>query len=132
MPLYVCSAPPGLIAESAKPEIAEDVTRIHCEVTGAPRTFVHVFFMEQEAAEGALLQGNIRHGRTEEQKQNMRTQMATAITSRAGLDDDAVKVATIDVPASWVMEGGDILPEPGEEDAWMEKHLAKTAVENAS
>lgn len=29
---------------------------------------------------------------------------------------------TVDVPARWVMEGGEVLPEPGEEEAWLAKH----------
>ena len=127
MPLYLCHSPPGKIPEAAKPDIAEDVTRIHCDLTGAPRTFVHVFFFERDELDGVLLQGNIRHGRTDEQKTEMRAQMTDSIVSRAGLDGNTVTVNLVDVPASWVMEGGDILPEPGEEDAWMERHLAKTA-----
>lgn len=126
MPLYICNTPPGRIPESAKPGIAEDVTRIHCDVTDAPRTFVHVFFMEQDEADTVLLQGNIRGGRTDEQKADMRAQMKAAIIAQAGLAEETVMVNTVDVPASWVMEGGDILPEPGEEAAWMERHLAKT------
>lgn len=125
MPLYICNAAAGVIPQEAKPDIAEDVTRIHCEVTGAPRAFVHVFFNENAEGEAIHLQGNIRHGRTEDQKTDMRGQMKHAIMTRAGLSEDGVTVATNDVPASWVMEGGDILPEPGEEDAWMERHLAK-------
>ena len=35
-----------------------------------------------------------------------------------------VSVVTVDVPARWVMEGGDILPEPGDEAAWIAKHGA--------
>ena len=33
-----------------------------------------------------------------------------------------VGVGTVDVPASWVMEGGELLPEPGEEAEWLERH----------
>jgi hypothetical protein len=29
-------------------------------------------------------------------------------------------VALVDVPARWVMEGGAIMPEPGQEAAWLE------------
>ena len=42
---------------------------------------------------------------------------------------DANAVLTADTPASWVMEGGDILPEPGEEEAWLAKHNAKLAAQ---
>jgi hypothetical protein len=38
-----------------------------------------------------------------------------------------VSMATRDVEAKWVMEGGDLLPEPGEEAAWLERHNQKLA-----
>ena len=43
----------------------------------------------------------------------------------AGLGD--IDMATQDIPASWVMEGGDLLPEPGEEEAWLRAHNEKMA-----
>ena len=36
MPLYICNAAKGAIDDAAKPKIAADITRVHCEVTGAP------------------------------------------------------------------------------------------------
>lgn len=44
MPLYMCNAVKGTISDHAKQMIATDITDIHCNVTGAPRSFVHVFF----------------------------------------------------------------------------------------
>lgn len=136
MPLYVCNAKPGAIPEEAKPGIAEDVTRIHCDVTDAPPTFVHVFFFENadHAPLGdntAFLFGSIRAGRTDAQKAQIRQEMHEAIHTRSGVPMDEIMVHTADTPASWVMEGGDLLPEPGEEEAWLAKHEAKMAAANA-
>ena len=47
----------------------------------------------------------------------------------AELDPATVTMGTVDVPAKWAMEGGDIMPEPGEEDAWFAAHAAKAAKE---
>lgn len=132
MPLYVCNAKAGAIPDSAKPGIAEDVTRIHCDVTGAPPTFVHVFFFEdaphQPLGENtAFLFGSIRSGRTDEQKAQIRSEMHQAVHDRAGIPMGEIMVHTVDTPASWVMEGGDLLPEPGEEEAWLAAHEAKMA-----
>lgn len=33
-----------------------------------------------------------------------------------------LQVDLTDVPASWLMEGGRIVPEPGEEAAWLAGH----------
>ena len=39
-----------------------------------------------------------------------------------GRERAEVGVATVDVPSKWIMEGGELLPEPGEEAAWLAKH----------
>ena len=132
MPLYVCNARAGVIPQEAKPAIAKDVTDIHCEVTDAPPTFVHCFFFEDAphtplGDADALIFGSIRAGRTDAQKAEIRERMAASLVEHAGLAADKVMVMTTDTPASWVMEGGDLLPEPGEEAAWLERHEAKLA-----
>lgn len=127
MPLYVCNSVPGAIAESVRASIAKDVTDIHCEITGAPSTFVHVFFFEdapQQPLHGrsAVLFGNIRAGRTDTQKRTMIDRMRRSICRHSGLTIDEVIVETTDVPAGWVMEGGTLLPEPGDEEQWLAVH----------
>lgn len=132
MPLYICNAAKGAIAPEAKANIAKDITDIHCDVTGAPPAFVHVFFFDGEpfplVGDAAVqLRGSIRAGRTTEQKATMREQMTQSVTTHAGVAADSVATELVDVPASWVMEGGDLLPEPGEEDDWLKAHEAKLA-----
>ena len=132
MPLYLCNARPGAISDDVKAGIADDITRIHCDVTDAPPTFVHAFFFEAGLASDigdktVALHGNIRAGRTEAQKQDIMDQMRDAVHARTGINRDQIVMTVGDVPASWVMEGGDILPEPGEETAWLEAHAAKAA-----
>lgn len=132
MPLYTCNAKAGAIPAEAKAKIASDLTRIHCDVTGAPPQFVHVFFFEDRdnpplGAASAMLFGQIRHGRTDAQKAQICAEMREAIHKRSGLSLNEINMATHDTPASWVMEGGDILPEPGEEEAWLAAHEAKPA-----
>ncbi|QFT78753.1 tautomerase family protein [Erythrobacter sp. THAF29] len=137
MPLYTCNSKPGTIPAEAKHKIASDVTRIHCDVTGAPAKFVHVFFFEDAPMpplgdKQAMLYGQIRHGRTDEQKAQICAKMKASVCAHARLGDEAVHAFTTDTPASWVMEGGDILPEPGDEEAWLAAHEAKLAGENAT
>lgn len=134
MPLYMCNAPKGTIDDAAKPKIAADITRIHCDVTGAPPEFVHAFFVEDAAApplaeKQAMLFGSIRSGRTDAQKAQIIAEMRQSVARHAGLDLDTIGMATTDVPASWVLEGGAIMPEPGEEAEWMAKHHPKSAAE---
>ena len=127
MPLDMCNSLKGTIPEEAKSKIAADITNIHCDVTDAPPTFVHAFFVEDApqlplSGNRVFLMGSIRDGRTEEQKQTLVDQMKQSINTHAGVPLDEIMMATIDVPASWVMEGGDILPEPGEEEEWLKAH----------
>lgn len=127
MPLYICNAVKGVIPESAKHKIAEDITDIHCEITGAPRTFVHVFFFEDAPqlpinGKSVFLFGSIRAGRTGAQKSSLMGRMKASIFTHAGIPMDDIIADTTDVPANWVMEGGDVLPEPGEEEAWRATH----------
>ena len=127
MPLYICNAVKGVIPEEAKRKIAADITDIHCEITGAPRTFVHVFFFEDAPqlpidGKSVFLFGSIRAGRTDGQKSNLLNRMKASIFAHAGIAIEDIIADTTDVPASWVMESGDVLPEPGEEEAWLATH----------
>lgn len=127
MPLYRCSIAEGLTSLEQRARIAEELTRIHCEVTGAPPNFVHAFFAEDTTGtlpEGkrVFVLGSIRSGRTPEQKEKLAAEMRRAIAGIADLGEHEVAVVTADVPARWVMEGGALLPEPGEESEWLAPH----------
>ena len=127
MPLYMCNAVKGVIPESAKRKIATDITDIHCEITGAPRTFVHVFFFEDAPqlpinGKSVFVFASIRAGRTDTQKSDLASRIKASIHAHAGVPLCDIIADTTDVPASWVMEGGDVLPEPGEEAAWLAAH----------
>ena len=135
MPLYVCNARKGAISHEAKEKIAADITHIHCEVTDAPPDFVHAFFFEESddptlGDKSAVLHGNIRHGRNDEQKAEIVEHMRESIHAHSGLPKDEITATTSDTPASWVMEGGELLPEPGEEAEWMEALQAKLEAGN--
>ena len=50
------------------------------------------------------------------------TGMRRAAAEILSLNRDDVVMSTRDVAAKWVMEGGELLPEPGEEAAWLKRH----------
>jgi phenylpyruvate tautomerase PptA (4-oxalocrotonate tautomerase family) len=125
MPLYRCAIPAGALTGEQKAAIADDITTVHCEVTGAPATFVHVFYFDAApGTEGYEVQGSIRAGRTEQQHADIHRRIRDAFVAVAGASPDGVRIATTELPASWVMEGGEIMPEPGEEEAWLARHAA--------
>lgn len=125
MPFYHAIVRPGLLSEPARQAFAGDVVDIHCGVTGAPRSFVHVLVSEDDRGKltngrSAEVAGTIRAGRSAEQKSEIATRVSAALADRAGVDADTVHTTSRNIDASYTMEGGVLLPEPGspEEDAW--------------
>ena len=65
MPFYQFTVPSGGATLQHKAEIAEAVTKVHAEVTGAPSAYVHCAFTEVEA-EFALWDLHVREGKISE------------------------------------------------------------------
>ncbi len=127
MPLYICAAEKGAIPAESKGLIAKEVTRVHCEITGAPPSFVHCFFLDKGDTQFSLLGhvfdssiqtpivlfGNLRAGRSEETKDRVVDDMCAGVASILGVPRDQIDMATQDIPAKWVVEGGGWKSPPG-------------------
>jgi phenylpyruvate tautomerase PptA (4-oxalocrotonate tautomerase family) len=127
MPLYRCVVAEGVTTEEQRARIAKEIVRIHCAVTGAPPSFVHAFFSEASRGElpdgrAAVVLGAIRSGRTDEQKARIVAELTGVIAGVLRRPPADVEVVTADVPSKWNMEGGVLMPEPGEEAEWLERH----------
>ena len=127
MPLYRCATRQGLTTVEQRAKIAKEVVRVHCDVTDAPPSFVHAFFNEVSSAEmpggkAAFVLGTIRWGRTDEQKARIVSELGASVARILDLRREEIEVVTVDVPSRWNMEGGELLPEPGEEAAWLARH----------
>ena len=129
MPTYVCSAAIGRLTPVQKAEIVRGITAIHHEETGAPRYLVQVIFYDVAPgshyvagqlapADQIWVRGDIRGGRTNEQKSQMLRRIMQGVGRASGADDDAVWVYLSEIPATNVAEYGRVLLPPGEEDAW--------------
>ncbi len=123
MPLYICSSRKNALDDKAKQEIAKSITNIHCSVTGAPASFVHAFFFEDSRQfplndKELIVRGTIRRGRSDQQKTEIKQAVNAALVKHSNADEHQVESLIRETPASWVMEGGEIMPEPGEEDEW--------------
>lgn len=132
MPLYRTLVTPGLLGLPQREAFANDVTDVHCDVTGAPPSFVHVLYAEDSDGRlddgcRALVFGTIRAGRTPAQKAEIVDRLTLALAGHAGADPQSIQVVTMDIDASYTMEGGELLPEPGsaEEAEW--KRLGASA-----
>ena len=122
MPVYQCSIADARLDDAKRQQIATEITRVHCESTGAPPDFAHVLFVDAPESAGPSVLGTIRAGRPDALKAGMAAGIAEAVAKTLGAEPERVRVHLLEVPASWVMEGGAILPEPGEEAAWLARH----------
>ena len=131
MPFYTlaCRRP---LPQETRESIANAVTDTHCNVTQAPPEFVNVAFMDgHPVRDGKAIGviGNVRSGGNRDASllDELQQQIHCNVAAAAELSEDEISVRLIGVPASWIMEGGKILPEPGSEEAWLERqHGEKT------
>ena len=124
MPLYRVFTQSNELDQQTKESVAKSITDTHCGLTGAPKEFVHVFYIESDdVAKGTVeVLGAIRAGRSDEVKNGIIGKIEDAILSVADVTRDKIKVSLMGVVAKWVMEAGAIMPEPGQEAEWFAKH----------
>lgn len=121
MPHYRCIIPQDALTFDQRQEIALAFTDIHCGSTGAPRSFVSVTFIETPPGETSefgteyYLDGGNRAGRSEEVKRQLLADLTDAFGKIANVPTEQIPGRITENPASWTMEGGFVLPEPGQE-----------------
>ena len=131
MPVYRCNTPAGTLTQDQRNQIAKAFTDVHCNFTNAPRKFVQVLFFEtpQGADTGYptphFIDGGNRAGRSSETKQAILEGLTEVLSRIGNLSRDSIGGKITEGPASWSMEGGQILPEPGQEGAeWYTEQTA--------
>src|SRR3984893_335764 len=123
MPTYFCRTLEGRLTAEQKREIAGAITRVHCEVTGAPSFFAQVIFQEVKPGNyfvgGAPLRhdplfvyGLIRSGRAAVDKSRMIALMSTPVGDVANVENSrSVWVYVGELPPRQMIEFGHLLPE---------------------
>jgi phenylpyruvate tautomerase PptA (4-oxalocrotonate tautomerase family) len=130
MPTYVCSLPSGSCTDDQKAAIAGAISQIHSEETGAPAFFVQVVIEEKMPSERFLggsrvsghiwIRGDIRAGRTEQQRERMGLRIMQEVGRITGVGNDDIWVYLCNLAPTDMVEYGHVLPKPGEEKAWYE------------
>ncbi|WP_158810927.1 tautomerase family protein [Beijerinckia sp. L45] len=130
MPTYVCTARSGSSSDQQKEAIAKAISHAHSEATGAPSYFVQVVFDEKGAADRFLggqpadrhiwIRGDIRAGRTAEQRGRLMLQIMRDVSAIAGVPETGIWVYLCNLVPTDMVEYGHVLPAPGEEEAWFE------------
>ena len=123
MPVYSITSEKKL-AKDIKKKIVDLFTDAHCSIMIAPEQFVHVFFSDGMPLTGKrslYIHANVRKGREQHKIDTLKTTLITECARILNVNEDKVHVNLLEINAKWVMEGGHIMPDPGEEDEWMEK-----------
>ena len=123
MPLYNLACRQSLPAPTRQ-KVATAITEAHCRVTDAPPEFVNVVFMDGYPLPSRQLVsvlGGVRTGgnRTPESIEKLKLALHEAIAGAIGQELDAVGISLVGVPSHWIVEGGEVMPEPGAEAEWM-------------
>lgn len=128
MPIYTCTTTESTLSTQTKKALAREIGSIHSEINHVPSTYVNVVFHELPAesvytdgvlANPVLVSGWIREGHPRAAVNRLATEIAVAVTRIAGVPAERVLVVFESSPASFAVEGGRVLPEPGEEAAWI-------------
>jgi phenylpyruvate tautomerase PptA (4-oxalocrotonate tautomerase family) len=128
VPVYTCTTTESTLSAQTKKALAGEIGAIHSEINHVPSTYVNVVFHElpadsvytdAEPASPVLVNGWIREGHPKTEVTRLATEIAAAVTRIAGVPAERVLVVFESSPASFAVEGGRVLPEPGEEAAWI-------------
>jgi len=130
MPTYVCVVKAGLLNNLQKHRIAAAITRLHSETTGAPTWLVQVVIDENEQRQRYLggqraehqiwIRGDIRAGRTSEERQRLMLGIVQAVSEISGVEESAIWVYLCNLAPDDMVEYGRVLPPPGKEQEWFE------------
>jgi phenylpyruvate tautomerase PptA (4-oxalocrotonate tautomerase family) len=131
VPTYVCQVPAGSLSVTQKSAIAKAISHKHSEATGAPPFFVQVVLEEKGSGERFLggepvanhiwIYGQIRAGRTKEQKTKLMLEIMRDVAKIAGLPEVSIWVYLNNLDPTDMVEYGHVLPEPGAEQEWFDR-----------
>jgi phenylpyruvate tautomerase PptA (4-oxalocrotonate tautomerase family) len=127
VPIYTLTTTASTLNTQVKAALAGEIGRIHASINHVPSTYVNVVFHEQPAdgvytdsvpANPVLVSGWVRAGHPEVEATRLATEIAAAVSRIANVAVYRVLVVIQSSPARFAVEGGRVLPEPGQEQAW--------------
>ena len=130
MPTYVCTIRTGALDSERKAEVAEQITRVHHEVTGAPRVFVQVLFHEIAVEDQFVggrrplpaelwVRGDIRAGRSAEDRARLLHGLIRGASLASDIPESSIWVYLDEHEAANLVEFGQQMSEPGRDAEWL-------------
>ncbi|OMC07094.1 tautomerase [Mycolicibacter heraklionensis] len=128
MPVYTCTTAESTLSADTKAKLAAEITRVHSMINHVPGTYVNVVFHELardnvftdgQPAQPLLISGWVRTGHPAAQSSQLVAEVAAAASRVTGIPAKRVLVVIENSPAHFAIEGGRVLPEPGEEEEWL-------------
>ena len=123
MPLYGLTSSKKLDSNT-KQKLVDLFTTAHCSIMVAPEQFVHVIFFEGIPLlknNRLYIHANVRLGRSQKQIDEASKAFTSGCAEILGVSEDKIHLNMMEIDGKWAMEGGFVMPSPGEEDEWMEK-----------
>ena len=126
MPIYTCTIRESTLDTDTKAAPARELARIHSSINRVPSTYVNVVFHELFAdsvyTDGwspVPVSGWVRAGHRDAETTRLVTEIAAAAARIADVAAERVLVVIRTSPARLAVEDGRVLPEPGQEQAWI-------------
>jgi phenylpyruvate tautomerase PptA (4-oxalocrotonate tautomerase family) len=126
LPVYTLTTTVGTLDATSKKRLAAEITRLHAEMNQVPATYVNVVFHElpvgsiftdSTPVSPLLINGWARDGHPPADTTRLALAIAQAGGRVTGLPQERVLVVIQSSPARFAVEGGRVLPEPGQEEA---------------
>jgi phenylpyruvate tautomerase PptA (4-oxalocrotonate tautomerase family) len=136
MPIYHCHTPQRLLTDSAKAKLAEEITRIHGEVTGERPSFINVLFLDVpegtsfkagKPSTSSFVFGEIRYGYDVQTRHTLLRMLSQTWTRLTSQSEAETIVALRESPAENATQAGLIFADPGHERQWFDENRAKLA-----
>ena len=132
MPTYSIYYSNLRLNQKIKKNIANSITKIHRNITGANSYFVQVIFINNKSNNHFIggkktnnnqifLHGQIRSGRTSLIKKKLILKLRDTIIKNSKLKRENVWVYIIDLKPNQMIEYGEVLPKSGQENKWFDK-----------
>jgi phenylpyruvate tautomerase PptA (4-oxalocrotonate tautomerase family) len=131
MPICTITTNTSTFTADNKAQLAGEIATMREAINHVPSTYVNAIFHELPIdnvfTDGApacpvLLSGWVRQGHADADTTLLATELTGAITRITGIGAERVLVVMQNSSAHFAVDGGRVLPESGEEQAWSAGH----------